>query len=97
MTSLDITIVECQLCLAILQYHLTPQGMCYFLQFSKPSSSSSTSSSFYALPFANDTTDDHFSDIPEIAMPSNVDDDGRSPDGTDIKSDEFNWLAFYTY
>ena len=25
-------------------------------------------------------------------MPSNVDDDGRSPDGTDIKSDEFNCL-----
>ena len=46
------------------------------------------------LTFANDTTDDHFSDIPEISTPSNVDDDGRSPDGTDIISDEFNCFYF---
>ena len=53
--------------------------------------------SFYALPFANDTTDDHFSDIPEITTPSNVDDDGRSPYGTDFKSVFLKKrLAFYT-
>ena len=42
--------------------------------------------SFYALPFANDTTD---SNIPEITTPSNVDDEERSLDGID-ESDEFN-------
>jgi hypothetical protein len=48
--------------------------------------------SFYALPFANDTTDDHSSDIPEITKPSNVDDEGRSRDGIDVESNEFDCL-----
>ena len=34
-------------------------------------------------------TDDHFSDIPEITTPSNVD-EGRFLDGIDIESDKFN-------
>ena len=43
--------------------------------------------SFYALPFANDTTDGN---IPEIITPSNVDDEERSLDGIDNESDQFN-------
>ena len=41
-------------------------------------------------PFVNDTTDDHFRDIPEITTPSNVDDEGRSLDAIDNEFDEFN-------
>ena len=54
--------------------------------------------SFYALPFANDTTDGN---IPEIITPSNVDDEERSLDGIDNESDQFKCffkkrLAFFT-
>ena len=46
--------------------------------------------SFYALPFANDSTDDHFSDSPEIITLSNLDDDGRS-----LTSNPTNLTGFF--
>ena len=51
--------------------------------------------SFHALPFANDKADDHFSDIPVITTPSNMEYEGRSSDGIDhVSLDEFNYFLW---